>query len=336
MEGTLEARGYVLKATIGEGGFSKVYLVTSKKYQTEFVAKVISINNRASSNLSNVDSYLNEISSLKVLDNKNIINLYDYFKDEEYLYIIMEYCPNGNLKEYIMKEGPLSKDMFLILSKQILEALEMIHSCGICHRDIKPENIFFDQYYRPKIGDFGLADNANKESKTYMGTLCYLAPEIIKKEPYDGKKSDIWALGVTFYVMLTGSFPFMARSKAELFQQIKRDRVMLPGSFDSDLKFLIYAMTSVDPENRKTASELLKLPIYQEEEALMPLNKKSSMPLTPFKTGINMCGSVLNLLTKTSSKPNTHPINISRSGSRYKLQSISFEGMPVPKLHSFY
>ena len=100
--------------------------------------------------------------------------------------------------------------------------MTIMHASNVCHRDLKLENILISDRGKVKIIDFGFSFQVqdNQKLKVFCGTSSYMAPEIIKKQEYSGFASDIWALGVVLYVMLTGRFPFKAKNEKELFSRI--------------------------------------------------------------------------------------------------------------------
>ena len=97
--------------------------------------------------------------------------------------------------------------------RQILEAMNHCHQRGICHRDLKPENILIDDENNVKVIDFGFSASSNDKLNSHCGTPPFMAPEITKKGLYNGRQTDIWALGVLLYLMLVGKFPFRATSE---------------------------------------------------------------------------------------------------------------------------
>lgn len=142
----------------------------------------------------------------------------------EYFCIVMEYCEGGNLRDFILKHGghQANLECYLLLLEQMAEGLAVIHGKRQMHRDIKPENVFLRvagitlDALVPKLGDFGEARDVISQAGVASYTKCvgtelYMAPELIDDEPY-GTSSDVWALGIVLYEMLSGKHPF-ARSK---------------------------------------------------------------------------------------------------------------------------
>lgn len=250
----ISQHGYEYQSFLGKGSYSSVILCQSRKYNKQFAMK------RAIKR----QILLQEYSTLISLNHPNIISLYDSFEDDFYKYLVMDYCPNGTLHE--KKRLPYNK--FIVYAKQILEGLSYCHSHNIAHRDIKPENIFLDQYDHVKIGDFGFAkqfDN-NEKSKEKLGSITFLAPEMLTFQGVCPFKADIWALGITFFFMATGDYPFKSSCREDLQKLIINGDVNLNKyQVDQRVRFLINKMTIKDPKNRSTAEELLRLPIFSPE-----------------------------------------------------------------------
>lgn len=247
----LYQHGYEYKNTIGKGGFSNVFLCHSKKYDFDFAVK------RAIKNKLTLDEYNTLIS----LTHPNIVRLYDAFEEESAQYLVMEYCPIGSINQ----KGKLSYEQFVNYSKQILEALSYCHSLNIAHRDIKPENIFLDQNNNVRLADFGMAKHFDFDDKSdeKCGSLKYFSPEMFQFKEVCPFKADIWALGVTFFSMATGNYPFKGNSPDDLKQNV------IKGNFDFDkydvdarIRFLIMKMTQQNPDLRQIPEKLLKLPMY--------------------------------------------------------------------------
>lgn len=250
---TLLKHGYEYMQTIGQGTFSTVLLCQSQKYNQKFAIK------RA---IKHKITEL-EFNILVSLNSTNIIRVYDTFEDDEAQYFVNEYCSQGTVKS----KGCLSYDKFIHYARQILEAVKYCHSKKIAHRDIKPENIFIDEYDHIKMADFGMAKifESNVKSSEKCGSLMFMSPEVIQCQSFCPFKADIWALGVTFYYMITGNYPFQGNSREEL------KRMIFLGDFDFDsydidpqIRFMISKMTSRNVDSRPTADKLLKYPMFME------------------------------------------------------------------------
>lgn len=272
--------GYKFIKFLGSGSFSNVFLCESIKYHKQFSVK------RAIKHKISEDEYKTLIS----LNHPNVIQLYDAFEDDESQFLIMEYCQNGTLS----KKGRLSYENFIYYAKQILESLHFCHSKNIAHRDIKPDNIFIDQYDHIKLGDFGLSRQFDdkRKSSDKCGSLMFFAPEMFQFTEYCPFKTDIWALGVTFFIMATGKHPYKANSIEEL------KRWIIYGDFnfedcniDPQIRFLISKMTNKNPKSRPSAEKLLKLPMFSSlfaRKQPLILNPKKNSYTTGYSMQTNL------------------------------------------------
>ena len=167
-----------------------------------------------------------EIRIHQLMHHPNVVQLIDVQQDADYYYVFLEFCPCGELFDYVVDRQKLKEHDAAVFFKQILIALKYIHSLNVAHRDLKPENILLDQFGRIKISDFGLSklldNNGDGFTKTPCGSPCYASPECISGRPYDGRKSDIWSCGVILYAITTGQLPWTKRNQAQLFNQIRK------------------------------------------------------------------------------------------------------------------
>jgi serine/threonine protein kinase len=247
---TLLEHDYQLDDEIGAGGFATIYKVFSLTYRQMFAVKVTDIAERG--------SCAAEIDNLLPLLHPHIIKLYDTFEDEYFLYVVMEFCSEGTLKEKVTQGGPLKFRVFRPIAVQLLKALAYCHSMGIAHSDIKPPNIFFDQYGRAKLADFGLSHPLSGES-SYGGSVPYMAPEVVTKvKGFDAAKADLWSLGVTFYYCGTGKMPWRSRDTAGMTREIMAGFYSTPPSMDKRILSLVAQILKVDPDRRATIDRLLE------------------------------------------------------------------------------
>lgn len=197
---------------------------------------------------------LDEYNTLISLIHPNIIRLYDAFEEESAQYLVMEYCPIGSIKQ----KGKLTYEQFVYYSKQILEAVSYCHSLNIAHRDIKPENIFIDQNNNIRLADFGIAkhfDYLGDKSEQKCGSLKFFSPEMFQLTEICPFKADIWALGVTFFCMATGEYPFKNIHTRDDLQQsiIAANFSFEKYEIDEIIHFLIVKMTQSNPDMRQTS-----------------------------------------------------------------------------------
>ncbi|KAK6202511.1 kinase-like domain-containing protein [Scheffersomyces amazonensis] len=205
---------YILGSTLGEGEFGKVKLGWRKdgKLPNQVAIKLI----KRSTIMKDSDSEVKihrEINSLKLLNHPNIVNLVEVMKSGKYIGIVLEYASGGELFDYILHHKYLKENVAKKLFAQLVSGVDYMHSKGLIHRDLKLENLLLDKHKNVIISDFGFVNSYNKDKNDYMktscGSPCYAAPELVlTQSPYEGRKVDIWSLGVILYAMLSGYLPF--------------------------------------------------------------------------------------------------------------------------------
>ena len=213
---------YIIMNQIGKGRFASVYLGFNKKTNKKVAIKILDKNEMDDED---IKLTYNEIELLKICKNeKKIVNLYRNFENENYFYLVLEYCED-TLLNYLQERNFLipEKDAKKIILK-LCEIISYLHKKGICHRDIKIENILLIEKNNINniiLSDLGLSTllyNNEKKNEPY-GTITYVAPEVLNKEFYD-KKIDCWSLGVISYLLLGGCLPFNSENNEEIFHSI--------------------------------------------------------------------------------------------------------------------
>lgn len=267
---TLSLKDFVIGKYIGGGQYGRVYLA-KEKITGYIVALKVIYRSDVAKNTRLLTYLMTEINSQSKLKHKNIIRLFGYFQDETRLFMIIEYAPGGDLRTLMQKQpgGHFSEARAASYTKQIAEGLKAIHIRNIVHRDLKPENILLDIDGNLKIADFGcsvqLEQSAERRS-TMIGTIDYMAPEILKEITY-GKDVDIWSLGVMIYEMLVGRTPHYDDNALKTQQAIKTCKeVEFPESLNlcDEAKDLVRGI--LRPNNRLTLTEILDHPFLKKYE----------------------------------------------------------------------
>lgn len=210
---------YTLTTKIGSGGTSKVYLAKKNENPKEqYAVKVIKPTNNSESKV-----FMNEINVLKNIKHPNVVRLIDggegiltkeTGKKHAIQYLVLELVKYGELFDYIFfPQKGFGEDIGKYILTQLIDGLEAVHKSGIVHRDMKTENIMLGENWQMKIADFGFSTKAEGKKKngllyTALGTASYAAPELLQKKPYLGVQSDIFSLGVSMFVLVTGKMPF--------------------------------------------------------------------------------------------------------------------------------
>ena len=271
---------YFLKNTIGNGAFSIVKLAIHKHTQKEYACKIVPKAELAAKEMN--FRFENEIRILQQLNHPRIVRLYDLMYDSINYYIMTELCPNGELFHFIISQRYLQESDAKVLMKQILLAIDHVHSLGIVHRDLKPENILLDSNNSIKITDFGFSRYTGSSSmvNTTCGSPCYASPECLSGKSYDGYKNDVWSLGIILYAMVTGQLPWTKQNQNELFDQIIKAEYKIPTYLSENLANLIKSMMHINENQRPTTKQILESPWFSDsKDGIMPKLSPSSVSL---------------------------------------------------------
>ena len=270
---------YKIQKIIGKGAFGVVYKAFELCSGRIVAIKQIPVN------AENKKSVIKEIELLKNLEHPNIVKYYNFLKEDNHIYIIMEYLEGSTLRQYMRDNSDnITEDIAREIIKQLLNALSYLHySCDICHRDIKPENIMFtekDNISHIKLLDFGLSSDSF-ESKLKMqncGTITYMAPEQISSQRYT-KSVDIWSVGIIVYRLLNkGKNPFYNKgdTTSVLIDNINHKEI----EFDLEncpispiCRHFIYKLLDKNPAHRYSARLALNHP-------WITMNKFDKIPMT--------------------------------------------------------
>ncbi|KAK1333669.1 hypothetical protein QTO34_006055 [Cnephaeus nilssonii] len=267
---------YVLQDSIGQGACAKVYLAWHELTGTEVVVKAIS--------LKGFPRYHREVYSLQNLNHPNITKLFEVITTPDKLYLVMEHVRGGDLREHLENHGPLSERQARAAFRQVVSALRYCHQRGIAHRDLKPDNILLDEDGTWKLADFGFSRKVSDDCKlsTFCGTFHYLAPELLQREPYDGRRADVWSLGVTLYRTVTGTVPFHADSLAKMRDQVLAGQFEVPPFMTRKGKHFLRMLLTVDPSQRPTLDEVMQHPwLSVGREELRPYSEPPGGDLDP-------------------------------------------------------
>uniref|UniRef100_A0A183SLK6 Non-specific serine/threonine protein kinase n=1 Tax=Schistocephalus solidus TaxID=70667 RepID=A0A183SLK6_SCHSO len=179
-----------------------------------------------------------------------LVRLHYAFQNRSNLYIVLEYCPGGELFRYLEREGFLMEDAACFYISEIALAIGHLHSLGIIYRDLKPENILLDKAGHVKLTDFGLSKEGACTTNTFCGTIEYMAPEIIRCAGH-GRAVDWWSLGTLLFDMLSGGPPFsQEENKKATAEKILKSQVKFPPSFSPEAISLIRGLLRKDPKER--------------------------------------------------------------------------------------
>lgn len=238
---------------LGKGTFGTVLLVrhaiTGKLYaQKQFRKASITVHKKL------VEQTKTERMILESVNRHPfVVKLYYAFQDHEKLYLILEYAQGGELFTHLAAERMFSEDVAAFYMAEMVLALEHLHqNVGVIYRDLKPENCLLDAEGHLLLTDFGLSKVAVDEEdrcNSSLGTIEYMAPEVIQGKPY-GKACDWWSLGALGFDLLTGSPPFKANNHAKIQEKIIKQKLVLPYFLGPDAKDLLTRLLRKEPSKR--------------------------------------------------------------------------------------
>lgn len=251
---------YKLLEMIGGGGMSNVYLAHDMILDRDVAIKVLRYDFSNEEELHR--RFQREALSATSLTHPHIVNIYDVGEDEDIHYIVMEYVKGETLKQYIQQNAPISSTKSVKIMKQLTSAISAAHNNHIIHRDIKPQNILLDENEDVKVTDFGIAMALSATSYTQtnsvLGTVHYLSPEQARGGTAT-KQSDIYALGIVLFELLTGQLPFSGESAVSIaLKHLQTEtpsiRKIIP-SIPQSIENVVLKATAKDPKDRYLSAE---------------------------------------------------------------------------------
>ena len=249
-EEKISTKNFICLALLGRGSFGEVYLVQKINTQKKYAMKILRKERIIGQNLSKYA--IAERNVLSVSNHPFIVKLNYAFQSLTKLFLILEYCPGGDLAKHLSIEKRFEENRAKFYLCEILLALEDLHKKNIIFRDLKPENVVLDEEGHCKLTDFGLSkegiDN-DKYTKSFCGSIAYLAPEVLKKQGH-GKAVDWYLLGVLLYEMLTGVTPYYDKNRNVLFYNIEQGRLLIPSYVSENAKSLLIGLLQRDPKKR--------------------------------------------------------------------------------------
>lgn len=253
-------KNYKIGDELGHGAFSHVCKCTNTTNNQQYAMKIFPKSNLTDKG--DQERFQREVDTMAYLRHDNLVALYDFFWDEENFYLVIDLCPGGELFDYIVDHDKLDEPTSALIFNQIVSAIAYCHSYGVAHRDLKPENVLISKFPIVKVADFGLCGFISEQQmmKTFCGSPCYCSPECLCRIQYDGRKSDIWSLGVILYAMVTGEHPWNISNTSIMLRQILKGAYTVPSFVSNQCKDLITSMMKVNPQDRITIEQILKHP----------------------------------------------------------------------------
>lgn len=253
---------YKVIANIGSGGMANVLLAHDLILDRDVAIKILRFDFQ--NDQTAIRRFQREALAATEMVHPNIVGVYDVDEESGMQYLVMEYVKGMDLKRYIQMHQHIPYGKIVDIMEQILSAVSLAHAHGIIHRDLKPQNILMDQAGVVKIADFGIAialsETSLTQTNSMLGSVHYLSPEQARGSMAT-KQSDIYALGIILYEMITGSVPFDGESAVTIALKHFQDEMPSVKGFDPEvpqaLENIVMHATAKEPADRyKTAEEM--------------------------------------------------------------------------------
>lgn len=254
---------YEVHSLLGKGGFASVYQAKCLKTNTEVAIKII--DNKLMQATGTVNRVKQEVSIHSRLKHPSILELYEYFEDANYDYLVLELCHNGELQKYIKKKPILENEVSNIMG-QVVEGIRYLHSYNILHRDLSLSNLLLTRDMKVKIANFGLAPQLSKPDEKLL-TMCwtpnFISPEVASRGSH-GLEVDVWGLGCLLYTLLVGSPPFDTPGVKSTLTKVVMSNYVLPSYLSPEAKDLINALLQKNPKDRIKLGQIMEHPFIKQ------------------------------------------------------------------------
>lgn len=244
---------YVIERRLARGGMSTVYVARDAKLLRLVAVKVLYPH--LAEDPSFVRRFESEAISAAKLSHPHVVSVHDQGVDGDTAYLVLEYVPGATLHDVLRTQGALSPRAAVQVTDAVLSGLAAAHDAGLVHRDVKPQNVLLAPDGRIEVADFGLARAATAHTATaaLIGTAAYLSPELVEGKPADAR-TDLYAVGIMLYEMLTGEQPFTGETTWQIALQHLNSSVPAPSTLvpglAAEFDELVRWCTEKDPEAR--------------------------------------------------------------------------------------
>jgi beta-lactam-binding protein with PASTA domain/predicted Ser/Thr protein kinase len=283
--GTIIDERYRVVSRVGSGGMADVYCAGDLQLGRRVAVKVL--HERFAQDAEFVERFRREASSAASLSHANIVSVYDRGEWNGTYYIAMELLEGRSLDQIVREEAPLTPERAIELTEQVLRAARFAHKRGVVHRDLKPHNVIVDAGGRVKVTDFGIARAGSSEitqTGSIMGTARYLSPEQAQGEAV-GPSSDLYAIGILLYELLTGTVPFEGESVVAIalrhLSEPPRPPSTLVSSISPNLDAIVLRALAKDPANRFADADEFLAALAGERERLRAEDGSSTATFAP-------------------------------------------------------
>ncbi|XP_076834890.1 serine/threonine-protein kinase PLK4 isoform X2 [Brachyhypopomus gauderio] len=287
---------------LGKGSFACVYRAKSVNTGLEVAIKMI--DKKAMHKAGMVQRVINEVEIQCRLKHPSILELYNYFEDSNYVYLVLEMCHNGEMSRFLKdRKKPFTEEEVRHFMHQIVKGMLYLHTHGIMHRDLTLANLLLTSNMNIKIADFGLATQLRLPSEkhfTMCGTPNYISPEVATRSAH-GLESDVWSLGCMFYAFLTGRPPFDTHTVKQTLSKVVMGEYQMPTHVSPEAQDLIRQLLQKNPALRPSLSAVLDHPFMTHNGPTMSKDSGASDGGS-IDSGIATISTASNVTTNCSSR----------------------------------
>ena len=325
---------YLILGNIGSGGMANVFLARDLILDREVAIKVLRydfLNDQSA-----IRRFQREMLASTELVHPNIVTVYDAGQEGETQFLVMEYVKGMDLKRYIQTQYPIPYDRIVDIMQQILSAVTLAHQHRIIHRDLKPQNILIDESGTVKITDFGIAvalsETSITQTNSMLGSVHYLSPEQARGSMATNQ-SDIYAIGIILYEMLTGKVPFDGESAVTIALKHFQEEIPSVRLYDrhvpQSLENVVLKATAKDPIDRYQSAEEMSAdlataldPSRLNEPAWHPANHVEETKVLPNLTEqMPTVAPVEEIVTKPEKEAEENPVPSKKKAKDQKPKS---------------
>ncbi len=259
---TTYAGRYEIMRPIGEGAFSQTFLARDTTLQRDVALKVLRREHQSNNEFA--ARFDREAQAAARVSHPNVVPVFDFGREQQLPFIVMQYIDGQTLRAFARDEGPLTTEEVVNIGRQVLDGLAAIHDQGIIHRDVKPQNVLLDRRMVARLTDFGVAHLNNDvtltETGTTIGTAAYMAPEQATGQSI-GPEADLYATGVMLYELLTGRLPFRGDNPVQVLYRHVSDLPPRPRDLNPRIPIeleavVLRALAKIPSERFRSAREM--------------------------------------------------------------------------------
>ena len=333
----LSIQDYEIIEPLGRGATSYVYRVKNRLNSQEYALKVVEKDKLRTATL--VKRLQTEISIQSSLSHPNVLPLLHHFEDQSNFYLVLEFCPGGELFHHLHSQGRLTETETRVLCGQLVEGVAYLHAQRVMHRDLKLGNLLLNaECTHLKIADFGLAkvlQTAEEESGTVCGTPNYIPPEIVCHQPH-GLSVDLWSLGCIVYACLAGQPPFESATIPATLSNIKDMQFGVPEEWSLAAKSLVTSLLVWEKRERLSIQAVLKHPFFQgyfaqKEETMRASQSKSALNIDTDCSFYDYKESFLSPANNVRISHKTQPAALT---SRLQPSDMQVKATPLRRRHT--